>query len=275
MKSIKLIIRCASTPGVCNVKKSLVAKSMRGLDAVAAFHESELRAAAGRLALEMMHEIRGPLDALGNFIYLALEDADKPAQVRSYLELAKEQAAHINTIASQTLGLARTSDATNPSDLVAISEAALRIHQHKLKAKRLRLVKDFPDLLVARAHPGELLQVISNLICNAVDALADEGTLFLKLRRRNNQVQLLVADNGQGIQPEHSATIFQPFFTTKGDEGSGLGLALCKKIIERHGGNIKFRTSVRPGKSGTTFKVCIPIEELKEAFESSDPKQLP
>ena len=89
-----------------------------------------------------------------------------------------------------------------------------------------------------------MLQVISNLLTNALDAFGE--------------VQLLVADNGRGIPPEHGDEIFRPFFTTKQDRGTGLGLALSQKIVTLHGGTIKMRSSVRPGKSGTLFKISLP-----------------
>jgi signal transduction histidine kinase len=84
------------------------------------------------------------------------------------------------------------------------------------------------------------------------------GTLCLRLRKSLDGVHLVVADNGHGIPEEHANSIFEPFFTTKEERGTGLGLALSKKIIERHRGTIKMRSSVRPGRSGTIFKISIP-----------------
>jgi signal transduction histidine kinase len=109
-----------------------------------------------------------------------------------------------------------------------------------------------------RIFTGEILQVISNLIVNAIDALPSDGTLYLRVRRVQDRVQLVIADNGHGIPSEHSEKIFQPFFTTKTEHGSGLGLALSQKIIERHHGRIRMRSSVREGKSGTLFRISLP-----------------
>ncbi len=105
---------------------------------------------------------------------------------------------------------------------------------------------------------GEILQVVSNLIVNALDALPADGTLTLRLRKRTNSIQMLIADNGHGIPAKHAAFIFEPFFTTKAERGTGIGLALSKKIVERHGGRIWVRSSVRVGKSGTTFRISLP-----------------
>lgn len=236
-----------------------------------ALRHAEVRATAGQLALEVMHEIRSPLDALGHFTELALDEASDPKRVRTFLRLAIEQMDHARQVASQTLDYARQSAAPTPSDLVALSEAALRIHQQRIKSKRVRLVKDVPETLVAQAYSGELLQVLSNLILNAVEALPEQGTLVLKLRKRNEQVHLLVVDNGPGISPEHVDSIFQPFFTTKDEGGNGLGVAITKRIVEHHHGKIRVRSSVRPNKSGTAFRICFPARAMDQASLSAQP----
>jgi signal transduction histidine kinase len=218
----------------------------------------EERAVAGRLALEVMHEIKNPLEALGHLIYLAAGEADHPERVKKYMSLAEEQMATLAHVASQTLGIARISHVPKPIDLVALAEAALRIHQRAIESKKVHLVKDLPKGIVVPVYTGEMLQVLSNLIVNALDALPTDGTLILRLRKRRGEVQFVIADNGHGIPAEHRNEIFEPFFTTKKDRGNGLGLALSKKIIERHRGRISIRSSVRPGKSGTTFKISLP-----------------
>ncbi len=220
--------------------------------------KSEERATAGQLALEIMHEIRNPLEALGHLAYLALQEADDPVNVRDYLRRAQEQIVTLTQIASQTLGFARTSHTPHPSDLVNVAEAALRIHQRTMEEKRVHLVKELPEKLVVETFTGELLQVVSNVIVNALDALPPNGTLRLRLRKRAGQVQFVIADNGHGIPKEQASNIFQPFFTTKEERGTGLGLAVSKNIVERHKGKISMRSSVRPGKSGTIFKISIP-----------------
>lgn len=218
----------------------------------------EERAVAGRLALEVMHEIKNPLEALGHLIYLAAGEADHPERAKKYMSLAEEQMATLAHVASQTLGIARISHVPKPIDLVALAEAALRIHQRAIESKKVHLVKDLPKGIVVPVYTGEMLQVLSNLIVNALDALPTDGTLILRLRKRRGEVQFVIADNGHGIPAEHRNEIFEPFFTTKKDRGNGLGLALSKKIIERHRGRISIRSSVRPGKSGTTFKISLP-----------------
>jgi signal transduction histidine kinase len=231
--------------------------------ATEALRRAEERAIAGRLALEIMHEVKNPLEALGHLTYLALQDADDPVKVRKYLLLAEEQMANLAHIARQTLSFAQQTERPRAVDLVHVTEAALRIHQRQIEERRIHLVRDLPEGAVAEVFTGEMLQVVSNLIVNALDALPAEGTLRLRVRKRKNEVDFVIADNGHGISPQHSGAIFQPFFTTKGNKGTGLGLALSKRIIERHHGRIRMRSSIRTGKSGTAFKISLPLREIE------------
>jgi signal transduction histidine kinase len=112
-----------------------------------------------------------------------------------------------------------------------------------------------------------LRQVVSNLLLNAVDAVGPERAVRLHVRRardprdpRSEGIRLVVADEGTGIRPEHRRDIFQPFFSTKRDKGTGLGLWISSEIVRKHGGNIRVRSSVEPGRSGTVFSVFLPIE---------------
>jgi len=216
------------------------------------------RMTAGLLALEVMHEIRNPLEALGHLTFLTLNEPHDPDKVVKYMRMAEEQMSTLNSIVSQTLGFARSNSAPKSSDLVDLAEAAVRIHQRSIDAKKIHLVKDLPSGITAEVRTGEILQVVSNLIVNALDALEANGTLVMRLRRRSGKAHLLIADNGHGIPSEQVKEIFDPFFTTKGDRGNGLGLALSRKIIEGHGGRIWVRSSVRPGRCGTTFGISLP-----------------
>lgn len=230
---------------------------LRVSDISDALRRAEERAAPGLLALELMHEIRNPLEAVGNLTYLAMEEAENAESVRAYLRRIEEQLATLNHIASQTLGFARTTNSPEQVRLATVAEAALRIHQSAMKAKQIRVVKDLPQEVTAQVYSTEMLQVMSNLIVNSVDALPRDGTLWMRLRKRHREIYIVVADNGHGIPAENLHQIFEPFFTTK-KIGTGLGLALSKRIVEHNRGRISLRSSVRPGKSGTTFKISLP-----------------
>ena len=226
--------------------------------AAEAVRKAEERAISGQLALEMIHEIKNPLEALGHLTFLTLEEADCPETVRKYMRLAEEQMNLLRDVASQTLGFARSSQMPRQVEGAALARAALRIHQRALDAKGIHLVTQFVPDVVAKVYPSEILQVLSNLIVNALDALPHAGKLHLRVSRTHGKLHFLVADSGHGIPAEHVSRLFQPFFTTKEINGNGLGLALSKRIVDRHGGKIRIRSSVRPGRSGTIFRISLP-----------------
>ena len=224
-----------------------------------ALRKADERATAGQLALEMVHDIRNPLEALANLLYLCELDAANQDEVLKYLTLAEEQIVTVNQIATKTLAFAKSARSAQASNLVGVAEAALRIHQRTIETKKVHLIKDLPaEEVVAEVQTSEILQVFSNMIVNALDALPPEGTLCLRLRKRQGVVQCVIADNGHGIPKEHAEKIFQPFFTTKKERGTGLGLVLSKNIVERYRGKIRLWSSVRPGKSGTVFRISLP-----------------
>jgi signal transduction histidine kinase len=113
----------------------------------------------------------------------------------------------------------------------------------------------------ARVFAGEILQVVSNLIINALDAVPEAGgVLSLRLKTVGGKVHISVTDNGSGIHPSMQKLLFEAHQTTK-SHGTGLGLWLSKSIAEKHKGTITYRSEKRAGKTGTTFKLSLPISE--------------
>jgi signal transduction histidine kinase len=218
---------------------------------------SEERGAAGQLALELMHEVKNPLETLGHLTYLAQSESD-PEQVKTYLRLADEQMKTLGQIASHTLGFARARSAPQRLSVTALTEAAIRIHQRAIDQKKIHLVRKPSEDHEVMMYPGQMLQVLSNLIANALDALVEDEHLHLNIRRRAGRIEIIVADNGTGIAQEHLERVFEPFFSTKDTRGTGLGLSLSKKIIERHQGTIRMRSSCGPRRTGTIFRISLP-----------------
>ena len=216
-------------------------------------------AVAGRLALELMHEIKNPLDALGNLTYLTLEEAESPQLVRKYMKLAEEQVAMLNRLAAQTLGTARSSGTHRPEALHILIECALRVHRKNIEAKQIHLVKKLQEDLVAEVHAGEIVQVISQTSLRILSTRCRRMAPLVFILARTRTASASVSDNGLGIPKAKAKEIFKPFYTTK-DTGTGLGLHISKKIVEGHRGTISMRSSVRPGKSGTTFTISLPIQ---------------
>ena len=223
-----------------------------------ALQRSERLGLAGRFSGAIMHEINNPLEAITNLVYLAKLEAHDPERVKRYAQQAEEQLALVRTIARQTLSFYREHSTPQQVDLVELLESALRIHTRHLLEKQVDIQRNFPQTLVVQGNSGELLQVLSNLIVNALEALAHNGKLYLRGRSGSSgEVHILIADNGRGIPEGLRGNLFLPFHTSKGHAGTGLGLWLSKTLIEKHHGRIRWRSSVRAGRSGTAFRISL------------------
>ncbi|MEM9291731.1 MAG: ATP-binding protein [Acidobacteriota bacterium] len=150
----------------------------------------------------------------------------------------------------------RSSD-RQPTDIVQGMESTLTMLGHKLRTKNLQIQRQFaPDLPLVPAHPGELNQVWTNLIDNAVDALEDGGTITVGAVANDEMVKVTIEDNGSGVPEDIQRRVFEPFFTTKPmGEGSGLGLDIVQRIVDQHQGQLRLDSV--PGR--TVFTVCVPL----------------
>lgn len=225
-----------------------------------ALRQSEKLAATGRLAATIAHEINNPLEAVTNLIYLVKTDPTVPAVAQHLLETADQELARVAQIAQQTLGFYR--DTTRPVeiDLKDLLENVLSLFYRKLTYKKIEYTLDLaPDLRVYGLQ-GELRQVFSNLVVNAIDASL-HGRITIRGRHRKvggvDGVSVLVCDEGSGIPPAIRERLFSPFFTTKQSVGTGLGLWVTRGILEKQGGSIRFRSNVT-GPTGTIFRVFLP-----------------
>jgi two-component system, chemotaxis family, CheB/CheR fusion protein len=232
---------------------------------------NEKLATAGRLAATVAHEINNPLEAVTNLLYLARHDRNKQQE---YLARAQMEVQRIAAIVRQTLGFVREGASTTPLNLAEALDQVLQLYLPKLKTKRVRIEKKYDPQAVIQGFPGELRQLFSNLIINALDAMNDGGRLLLRVGRAHewtNQhrpgVRIVVADTGAGIRRNDITHIFEPFYTTKAETGTGLGLWLCYGIIQKHGGSIRVRSRTDPGQSGTAFSVFLP--DLSRAHKAA------
>jgi len=224
-----------------------------------ALQECQALALAGQFAAATMHEVNGPLEAIANLNYLVQINSNDAEQVRNYATLLEEQLALLNSISRQTLSFYHSRDSVEPVRIASLAEAALRIHRNKMAAKQIRLLKKLPGDVVLETHPGAMLQVFSNLIGNAVEALPAKGTLHIRARCADGEAHILFADNGHGIPDDIRRRIFEPFFSTKKERGTGMGLAITKGIVEKHLGRIRSRTSTTAGRTGTAFRISLPL----------------
>ncbi len=231
-----------------------------------ALRKTEKLAAAGRLAATIAHEINNPLEAVTNLLYLARHHPDLDQTVESYLARADQELDRVTHLTRQTLGFYRESNKPSRIDPCALMDNVLQLYAGKLKNRAITIVRDYQAVDDIQALEGELRQVLSNLLANAIDA-SEHGsqiavTVTATATRNSDHHEWAtweIADTGPGIPQEHLAKIFEPFFTTKRDIGTGLGLWVSKDLIAKQGGAIDILTSTEPGRSGTRVRVRVPL----------------
>lgn len=235
-------------------------------------HATEKLATTGRLAAAIAHEINNPLEGVTNLLYLLENHPSLDAAARRYARMAQEEVARVARIARQTLAFYREPTVPVEVDVAELLNGLLELYGHKLQTRKIKLEKRLEGAAFITASPGEVRQVLSNLVANAIDAIPDSGQIHVHVFQSRDWrhpwqcgVRVTVADNGHGIRHEHLISIFDPFFTTKGDKGTGLGLWVSHGIVQKYGGNIHVHSSVRPGQSGTCFSVFFPHGSLVES----------
>ena len=227
---------------------------------------TEKLAVAGRLAASIAHEINNPLEAITNLLYLVGTSTLEPA-AQQYLEAAQVELDRVAKITVQTLRFHRRSTRATLADLHELVVTVLPLFNSRLQHLEAQVIPRFravPEVLI---HDGEVRQVIANLISNAVDAINEKGRLYLRTSPTTHPVTgvpgvtVTVADTGIGIEPDNLQRIFEPFFSTKGATGTGLGLWVSLEIVERHHGTLKVRSrhSATGVACGTIFRLFLPL----------------
>ena len=234
--------------------------------AAEALMQTEKLAAVGRLAASIAHEINNPLEAVTNLLFLArvTDAADTRDQ---FLSTAEDELRRVGAIANQTLRFHKQSTRPRAITCDQLLESVLSIYQGRVAGGRVRLERRKRAQKPVLCFDGEIRQVLSNLLGNALDAMGSSGGRVL-VRSRDGRdwktgrsgLVMTVADTGSGIPPGALSRIFEAFFTTKEIGGTGLGLWVSQEIVARHDGRLRVRTSTRPGRSGTIFTLFLPAD---------------
>ena len=234
-----------------------------------ALRRSEKLAVAGRLAATIAHEINNPLEAVINLVYLA---RNSPSQetTREYLGQAESELARVSAIASETLKFYRQPNQASETRIPEIFSSLVLLYRDKIAGSKVELRTDFADVPPIVAFAGELRQVFSNLLTNAIDAAAG-ARIDIRLRRARDRsgrkgVKVLVADTGTGIPESVRSSMFEPFVSTKATRGTGLGLWVTSEIVRKHGGSIRVKSCSRPDRHGTVF--CVFLPEIAQSVQS-------
>jgi PAS domain S-box-containing protein len=227
---------------------------------------TERLAQAGRVAALIAHEINNPLEAITNIFYILEKDRELNDKLRTFVCTGSTELKRISHIVRQSLSYYRQSETPCAVDLGELLDETLTVLSQHLKAHRITVVCEYETRATVNAFSSEIRQVFSNLILNAIEAMGDQGTLTLKVKDsrawRNGAapgIRVLIGDTGPGIAKRDRSRIFEAFFTTKTDKGTGLGLWISGDIVKKHGGYISLRSCTAPAKSGTVFSVCLPV----------------
>lgn len=220
--------------------------------------EMEKFAAAGRLAGTIAHEVNNPLEAIKNCIFLLQNSVGMEAQ--PVYSILKSETERVARIVRQMLGLYRNTEQLSHLDVNSVVEDTLMLFSRQLDRAGIRVVKRLRDMPESMGSADQLRQVLSNLIVNAKDSMSKGGVLHVRTRLHTDGVSewidVAVGDTGCGIPRGMIRTMFEPFVSTKGERGTGLGLWIVKGIIENHGGRLRVRSKLN---KGTVFKIEIPV----------------
>ena len=228
---------------------------------------TEKLAATGRLAASIAHEINNPMASVTNLLYLLQHHSTLDHTAKEYVKLAQEELNRVTHIVRQMLGFYRESETTVEVSLKDVVENVLMLYARRLQTTRIAVQREYRSSAAVKGYPGEIRQVFSNLIVNAIEAMGENGRLRIVVHDgcdwTNPQVRgvrVIIGDTGPGIRDEVRRHIFEPFFTTKGERGTGLGLWVSHGIVRKHGGTLRLRSKTGGERHGTCFSIFLPFD---------------
>lgn len=233
---------------------------------------TEKLAAAGQLAASIAHEINNPLEAVTNLLFLLSLQPSLDEEAQRFADMAQHELARVSEIAQQTLRFYRPSTAPAVANLGEILDSMLTLHSGRIHTLQVHVQRRYRETLELHCLSGALRQVFANLITNALDALSDEGRLYIRASASRSWkdgrpgVRVVVADNGSGMSQAVRQRIYEPFFTTKLATGTGLGLWVTQDILSKHEGTIAVRSRAEGARpTGTVFMLFFPEDGVMAA----------
>jgi PAS domain S-box-containing protein len=233
---------------------------------------TEKLATLGRLAASIAHEINNPLEAATNLLYLVQISDGLPDEAKGRLDTAASELRRVAHITRQSLGFYRETSGPSEVSVTRLIDDTVDLLRGKIALKDIQVHRAWDGDVRMNAVPGELRQVFSNLLSNSLDALPPGGDILIRVKvlggPEDPNVRVTFADNGPGIPAEMHPRIFDPFFSTKGDRGTGLGLWVTKQLVEKHGGLIRMRSRSQPPGTWTAFAVTLPMCSIPSKIPS-------
>ncbi len=259
-----------NTDGKVEAIAAVVLEITNQKKAETALIQSEKLAAVGRLASSISHEINNPLEAITNLLYLVATSGHLPPDLAGYINTAQSELSRVCQIATQTLRFHRQAvRATNVTAEELVS-AVLNLYQGRLANSSIHVEATYETSSTILCFENDIRQVLNNLIANSIDAMRQGGRLVVRAHDATDYqgnrkgIRITIADTGHGMSPAVRARIFEPFYTTKDLNGTGLGLWISSGIVNRHQGRLTLRTTDHPIHHGTVFTLFLPYAEITE-----------
>lgn len=248
-------------PGVLVAYSCVIRDETERKRTAEALLRSEKIASVGRLASSIAHEINNPLEAVMNLMYLIRNDPQLTPETQNYAARADHELARIAHVATHTLRFHRQSTHPVLTDLPALVDSVLALYEGRIRNAGITIHRDYRNAEPLTIFESDVRQVFANLIGNAADAMqrSTQRNLCIRIRPARawstgkTGVRVIVADSGVGMAPATCARAFEPFYSTKGIGGTGLGLWISKEIVDRHHGQIRVRSKESRGSAFSVF----------------------
>jgi len=217
----------------------------------------------GNAISSLAHEINNPIEALHQLHYLIEKEGTLKEKGRQYLALAREEVTRISQILHAAMAL-RDPGAPEETDVPELLRSVLNFYKSRFDAKGISVKARCRGSARILGYPHQLRQMCANLLLNAADAMPGGGKIYARVAAGNEHkdhrhgVRLTFADTGTGIPARNMSRIWDPFFTTKGAAGNGIGLSMVKNTVQKHHGVLLVRSSTKVGRSGTVFSIFLP-----------------
>jgi PAS domain S-box-containing protein len=234
--------------------------------------QAEKIAATGRMAATIAHEINNPLEAVINLLYLLRPMITAPDGI-NYLNSAENELARVAHIAKQTLGYYREHSAASSTSLAEIVMQAITIYEPRCTGSGIKIRKSLNSSRKIVLRRGEIMQIISNLIANSINAMPAGGILSISVEdviESADGIVLAIQDDGVGIAADDLPKVFDAFFTTRTTVGTGIGLFVVRQFVEGHGGHVQIESRNDAEHHGTTVKVFLPITTVYDPSSAAD-----
>lgn len=234
--------------------------------------QSEKLAAVGRIASTIAHEVNNPLESVTNLLYLIDKDDTLNPTTRSYLSLAEQELSRLSNITRLTLSFARSGTLIATVPLAETCDAVLGLYQHRCDILEIQVKRHYSPGVEIDIPTHELRQILINLVANAVDA-AQGSVRRIRLETfvDSKRAVLLIEDNGHGIQLSDQSRIFDAFFTTKAEMGTGIGLWVTRELVEKNGGTIAVESGDLEDGMSTRFSVSFPLAASRAVEVAPEP----